>query len=103
VKNIWGTCLLILSGLLIYASIQTFIEPIPTEEELVSECNQVILSDSFQEFAQEEKRTLCLEIGYKATRLALIFKLMVGPLFLLLSAVPLRYGLRVFRREIKAS
>jgi hypothetical protein len=101
VKNIWGTCLLILSGLLIYASIQIFIQPIPTDEELVTECNQLILSGSYQEFPEEEKLIVCLEDSYKAAGLAPILKLVVGLLFLLLSAIPLRYGLRVFGREKK--
>lgn len=102
VKKFWRISLLILSGLLIYASIQTFIQPLPTDGELVNECNQLILSGSYQEFSEDERLVSCLEDSYKAMGLAPIFKLVVGLLFLLLSAVPLFFGLRVFRREQKS-
>ena len=91
-----------LSGLLLYVSIQTLTQPLPTDEELVSECSQLILSGSYQALPEEEKLNSCLEDSYKAAGVAPILKFGVGLLFLLLSVVPLRYGLRVFRREQKA-
>jgi hypothetical protein len=71
---------------------------IPTDEELVVECNAMIYEGAYKNFAKAEQLGACLDDSYKALA-ASPFMIILLPLWLFLAWILLRFGLRVFRRQ----
>ena len=71
---------------------------IPTDEQLVVECNELIDNGSYKNFNEAEQLGACLDDSYKAVG-AMPVMIFLFPLFIFLSWINLRYGLRVFKRQ----
>jgi len=71
---------------------------IPTDEELVVECNELIDKGSYNNFAEEEQLGACLDDSYKAAGAA-PFIIILFPVYIFLAWILLRFGLRVFKRQ----
>lgn len=70
----------------------------PTDEELVAECNVMIDEGSYKNFTEAEKLGACLEDSYKALG-AMPLTIIFFPVSILLAWIFLRFGFRVFKRE----
>ena len=95
-------CILSLMGLLfLYMSLHMtwlfFFEPTPVHEQLVNECNEMSKQGSYNNFSESEKLNACLDDSYMSLGGAPVLFLILLPLFLFLSWINLRYGLRVFK------
>ena len=71
---------------------------IPTDEELVVECNEMIDEGSYNNFAEAEQLGACLDDSYKAVGAA-PFMIFLFPVYIFLAWILLRFGLRVFKRQ----
>ena len=71
---------------------------VPTDEELVVECNAMIEEGSYKNFTEAEKLGACLEDSYKALG-AMPLTIIFFPISILLAWIFLRFGLRVFKRQ----
>ena len=69
---------------------------IPTDEELVVECNEMIDEGSYNNFSEAEQLGACLDDSYKAVGAA-PFMIFLFPVYIFLAWILLRFGLRVFR------
>ena len=71
---------------------------IPTDEELVVECNELIDEGSYNNFDEGEQLGACLDDSYKAAGAA-PFIIILFPVYIFLAWILLRFGLRVFKRQ----
>ena len=71
---------------------------LPTDEELVVECNEMIDEGAYKNFPKAEQLGACLDDSYKALA-GSPFMIILLPLWIFLAWILLRFGLRVFRRQ----
>ena len=72
-------------------------QPTPEHEELVSECNKMIQQSNYSNFSDANKLNACLDDSYKALGAAPLGIIFI-PIFILISWLSLRYGIRVFKK-----
>ena len=99
-KSLIQIHLLLVGILFLYMSIMSiwgFIEPVPEHEQLVSECSEMIQQGNYSNFREENKLTACLDDSYKALGAAPLGIIFI-PIFVLISWLCLRYGLRIFKK-----
>jgi len=71
---------------------------IPSDEELIVECNELIDEGSYNNIAEAEQLGACLDDSYKAAGAA-PFMIILFPVYIFLAWILLRFGLRVFKRQ----
>ena len=71
---------------------------IPSDEELIVECNELIDEGSYNNIAEREQLGACLDDSYKAAGAA-PFMIILFPVYIFLAWIFLRFGLRVFKRQ----
>lgn len=99
-KSIFQFFLLFIGIIFLYMTIMTtwgLFQPTPEHEELVSECNKMIQQGNYSNFSDANKLNACLDDSYKALGAAPLGIIFI-PIFVLISWLSLRYGLRVFKK-----
>ena len=71
---------------------------IPTDDELIAECNEMIDEGSYANFTEAEKLGACLDDSYKALGATPLI-IILFPVSILLAWIFLRFGFRVFKRQ----
>ena len=99
-QSIFQILLLLIGILFLYMTIMMvwgLFQPLPEHEQLVSECSKMIQQGNYSNFSEANKLNACLDDSYKALGAA-PFGIIFIPIFILISWLGLRYGLRIFNK-----
>ena len=99
-QSIFRILLLMIGILFFYMTIMMIwglFQPLPEHEQLVSECSQMIQQGNYSNFSEANKLNACLDDSYRALGAAPLGIIFI-PIFILISWLGLRYGLRIFKK-----
>ena len=100
-KSIFQILLLLIGILFLYMTIMMvwgLFQPLPEHEQLISECSKMIQQGNYTNFSEADKLNACLDDSYQALGAA-PFGIIFIPIFILISWLGLRYGLRIFKKK----
>ena len=100
-QSIFQILLLLIGILFLYMTIMMvwgLFQPLPEHEQLVSECSKMIQQGNYTNFSEADKLNACLDDSYQALGAA-PFGIIFIPIFILISWLGLRYGLRIFKKK----